>query len=112
MPELPVLPDANEPNRTSESAVKSNSITCVGGCENHGTLSALFYTSIVLILGGLVALAAFPEIAEYATPWIGEPVNQHVCPTVNRRATGSNPCGFLNCSSFESNSGLPCQFQA
>lgn len=96
MPELPVMPDVNESNRTSESAVKPNSITCAGRCQKHGTLNAVFYTPVVLIFGGLVALATFPEIAEYATPWIGEPVSQHVCPSVNRTSAGSNQCGFMN----------------
>ena len=96
MSELPVIPDINDPNRIGETAVKPNSMTCAGGCQNHGTLSTVFYTPVVLICSGLVALATFPEIAEYATPWIGEPVSQHVCPSVCGTSASSNQCGSMN----------------
>jgi hypothetical protein len=84
MSEPPVMPDVNAPI----------SVTCSGGCQNHGTLTAVFYTPIFLLFGGFAALATFPEIAEYATPWIGESVGQHVCPSVNRASTGPSSSGI------------------
>ena len=83
LPVMPVMPDACEPNQTDESIVGSKSMSCSGGCEHHETLTALFYTPILLLFGGYFALATIPEIAEYAAPWIDEPVGQHDCPSVN-----------------------------
>ena len=83
MPELPAMTDAKEPIQTSQSIVKPNSMCRPGGCENHGALTAVFYTPILLLFGGFAALATIPEIAEYAAPWIDEPFGQHVCPSVN-----------------------------
>jgi len=94
MSELPVMPDLNEPNQSSRSALESKSMSCAGGCENHQTLTAMFYTPVLLLFGGFAALATFPEIAEYAAPWIDEPVAQHVCPSVVGVSTGSNSCGL------------------
>ncbi len=114
MAELPVMPDVNAPNQTSESTVKPNSVTCSGGCQNHGNLTAVFYTPIILLFGGFAALAMFPEIAEYATPWIGESVGQHVCPSVNRASTGPSSCGITagcsnaGCSTFIAEGAVCC----
>ncbi len=94
MPELPVMPDVSEPNQTGKSTVGLNSISCSGGCEHHQTLTAVFYTPILLLFGGFAALATFPEIAEYAAPWIDDPVSQHVCPASNGASTVSNSCGL------------------
>ena len=94
MPQPSDIADDNEPNQTSGLTVKPNSMTCAGGCPNHETLTTVFYTPILILFGGFAALATFPEIAEYAAPWIDEPVSQHVCPSVNRASSGSNSCGL------------------
>lgn len=112
MPEFPVMPDVNEPSHTSKSALELKSMRCAGGCENHDTLTAVFYTPVLLLIGGFAALATFPEIAEYAAPWIDEPVAQHVCPSVVGGPTGSNSCGLTSgcsgsgCSSSDCSTSL------
>ena len=105
MNERVVIAEVDDPISIGGSFVEPKPLTCAGGCQNHRTFIAVFYTPIVLIFGGLVALATFPEIAEYAVPWIGEPVSQHVCPSVDptsRSLTGNgltSSCQYSGCSS-------------
>ena len=82
MTERAVIAEVEDSNPQSATLFKRKSFTCAGGCENHRTLVAVFYTPIVLLFGGLLALATFPEITEYVAPWIGDPVSQHDCPSV------------------------------
>ena len=58
---------------------------CTAGCghRHSGMWRAVLYTPVVLILGGLAALATFPELAEYATPLVGDQAScssQNGCP--------------------------------
>ena len=63
-----VLPPTNP-----EANPETPPIVCASGCQ-HGTsgglLRAVLYTPVVVMLGGLAALATFPELAQYASPLI------------------------------------------
>lgn len=106
---------ASDPN--SNSNVQA--VTCASGCQHKrsGMLRAVLYTPVVLILGGLATLAAFPDLAEYASPLIGHSSSNSQCP-LQALMSGSGGCcarkamATGSCSSSQagscSASSMPC----
>ncbi len=65
------MSDANDLPMTTDAESATGSTGCHCG-KSGGILRAVLYTPIILIIGGLAAVATFPNLAEYATPLIGE----------------------------------------
>lgn len=59
-------------NQDANAEPQITACSTSGKCCNHGLMRAVLYTPIILGLGALAALATFPELANYATPLIGE----------------------------------------
>ncbi len=101
------MSDQNIPAANTEQPA-----ACSKGCQHRGggILRAAMYTPVVLILGALGALATFPELAEYATPLIGE-ADCNTCPIsaalarARQSCSVSQGCGSSKgCSSSQSSS--------
>lgn len=106
------MSDQNIPSTNAESNVEPQAV-CSTGCKNHnsGILRAVLYTPIVLILGGLAALATFPELANYATPLIGESNSQYTCPIAAALGmAGKSGCSSMrsSCSSSSQSDSMGC----
>lgn len=73
----------------------TNSAGANGPRRRSGLMRAVLYTPVAVLLGGLAALATFPELARYATPIVGEaPSSSNSCPIsalANRMGCGSCP---------------------
>lgn len=74
---------------------------CTAGCQHKkggGLLRAVLYTPVIIVLGGLAALATFPDLAQYASPLIDQlpksAMNQKCgsrCPSSTPAIDLSNP---------------------
>jgi hypothetical protein len=64
---------SNEPNLPVIS--EEQSPVCNSSCGNccPGLIRAAIFAPVVLVLGGLAALATFPDLADYGYPLIGKP---------------------------------------
>ena len=79
------MSNPNETPATPESKNESSGASCAAGCNHRGAgiMRAVLYTPVVLIVGGLAALATFPDLAKYATPLIGDSGEKNSCPLSN-----------------------------
>ena len=75
-----------------------------GGCPSccKGVMRAAVYMPVALILGGLAAVAMFPDLADYGYPLIGKPSQIGF--------SGERPCSAGgSCSAGTKHSGYPLQ---
>ena len=93
------MSDQDIPVTNAENNPESQPAVCSTGSKRRsGLMRVVLYTPVALLLGGLASLAAFPELANYATPLIGESSS---CPI--RAALGlSSPTS--SCSSMQASS--------
>jgi hypothetical protein len=88
---------SNESLNQVDAKTVTTSVTCAGGCPHgfSGVLRAIVYAPLVLVVGGFAAVAAFPNLAEYATPLIGESTSTPVYPFngTGMSSGGGSCCG-------------------
>jgi hypothetical protein len=89
------------PSTTPELKTEMQKPTCAGGCNHSGggIMRAVAYTPIVLLAGAMAAIAMFPNLAEYATPLIGESTGNLTCALKN--TSGEGHC----CASMQAAAG-------
>ena len=95
---------------------------CASGCQHrtgNGLLRAVLYTPVVIVLGGLAALATFPDLAQYAAPLIDHLPKSAMnakcpfqCQSSSKAIDLSNPVYHQEKSCCESSSGLSMRLAA
>ena len=100
----------NESPVSTEAAVESQPAACSSGCKHgrSGLLRAVLYTPIVLILGALGAVAMFPDLAEYASPVIGQSKSCNCPLKAMCAAMGFGESGSSQAAAEASTSSAPC----
>jgi hypothetical protein len=100
------MSNSYDPRTTAES----KPIVFSSGCHScgKGVLRATVYASVVLILGGLAALAMFPDLADYGYPLIGNPshtgfIGERPCSVEYGNSNCSMPADLPGSCSFPSN---------
>ena len=73
---------STDPQINPETNVNSQAGTSNPGRTRRrsGLVRAVLYAPVVLMLGGLAALATFPELAEFAKPLVGDSSQKYQCP--------------------------------
>lgn len=86
---------ANEPDQ--EALTGAPGANCSNCCQRKfSTLArAIVYIPMFVLIGGMSAIAMYPELAEYAAPLL--PEQTHSCNSAKLRAT-SHSCSATSCS--------------
>lgn len=110
-----MMAGSTDPHVNSDAGFNPESTPCHTGCAHRkfGLLRVVMYTPIVLLLSGLAALATFPELAQYASPHVGDASVKYQCPIAAMMAAfggSGTSCSSSasSCSSAPAYSGGCC----